>query len=112
MAVVAAGNEAALHGAIGDCRPGGTIIVVGTFWENVCFPGVVAMTKELTIHSSFAYGHNGSLRDIEAAAKLLAKQPEIVETLITHRFPLDRAAEAFRVAADRGAGAIKVSLMP
>jgi threonine dehydrogenase-like Zn-dependent dehydrogenase len=32
--------------------------------------------------------------------------------MITHRLPLDRAADAFRIAADRGAGAIKVVLEP
>ena len=42
----------------------------------------------------------------------VAADPEIAETLITHRFPLDDAAEAVRVAGDRAAGAIKVSLHP
>jgi threonine dehydrogenase-like Zn-dependent dehydrogenase len=27
---------------------------------------------------------------------------------ITHRFPLEDAAEAFRVAADRGSGSVKI----
>jgi len=36
----------------------------------------------------------------------------VAEVLITHRFGLDEAVEAFRVAADRKSGSIKVLLMP
>jgi threonine dehydrogenase-like Zn-dependent dehydrogenase len=43
---------------------------------------------------------------------MLAADPEIVATVVTHRFPLEDAAEAFRVAGDRAAGAIKVVLEP
>jgi threonine dehydrogenase-like Zn-dependent dehydrogenase len=42
----------------------------------------------------------------------LGQRPELPEIVITHRFPLDAAVEAFRVAADRSAGAIKVVLEP
>jgi threonine dehydrogenase-like Zn-dependent dehydrogenase len=52
------------------------------------------------------------VRDVEVAAALLAGTPDIATTLITHRFPLDAAAEAFAVARDRTAGAIKVVLEP
>jgi threonine dehydrogenase-like Zn-dependent dehydrogenase len=49
---------------------------------------------------------------MDAAARVLADDPEIASAMITHRFPLDRAAEAFSVAADRASGAIKVLLEP
>ena len=49
---------------------------------------------------------------MDVAAALLAARPEIARSLITHRFPLDAAVEAFRVAGDRQAGAIKVVLEP
>jgi hypothetical protein len=46
------------------------------------------------------------------AAGLLARRPELVDTVVTHRFPLADAPEAFRVAADKTSGAIRVVLEP
>jgi threonine dehydrogenase-like Zn-dependent dehydrogenase len=46
------------------------------------------------------------------AAALLAATAHAAEVLVTHRFPLERAAEAFRTAADKTSGAIKVQLHP
>ena len=42
----------------------------------------------------------------------MAQNPRIAECLITHRLPLDAAEEAFAIAADRKAGAIKVTINP
>jgi threonine dehydrogenase-like Zn-dependent dehydrogenase len=50
------------------------------------------------------------MRDIDAAAALLAATPELPRAIITHRFPLEAAAEAFATAAERRSGAIKVVL--
>jgi threonine dehydrogenase-like Zn-dependent dehydrogenase len=49
---------------------------------------------------------------MDEAAAMLAEKPEIARTLITHRFPLEEAQEAFRVAGDRASGAIRVVLEP
>ena len=46
------------------------------------------------------------------AVKFQTAVPELVSAVVTHRFGLDDAEEAFRVAADRKAGAIKVVLEP
>jgi threonine dehydrogenase-like Zn-dependent dehydrogenase len=58
------------------------------------------------------YSRAGAARDIDVAAALLAHRPEVAGIVITHRFPLDAAAEAFATAQDRAAGAIKVVLEP
>jgi threonine dehydrogenase-like Zn-dependent dehydrogenase len=49
---------------------------------------------------------------MEDAAAMLAGDPDIARTLITHRFPIVDAAEAFRVASDRAAGALRVVIEP
>ena len=49
---------------------------------------------------------------LKLVAQMLGATPEIARTVITHRFALADAPEAFRVAGDRAAGAIKVVLQP
>jgi threonine dehydrogenase-like Zn-dependent dehydrogenase len=112
VVVEAAGTEAALATAASLCRPGGEVLFLSTHWQPVPVPGIAALMKELTFRWSYTYGTHPGGRDLDDAAALLARNPEIAATLVTHRFPLDEAAAAFRVAADREHGAIKVVLEP
>lgn len=112
VVVECAGTASALARAAELCRPGGLVLFLSTHWTPVPIPGMSVGMKELDLRWSFTYGTHEHGRDLDDAAALLAGDPEIAATLITHRFPLDDAAEAFRVAADRSAGAIKVVLEP
>ncbi len=68
--------------------------------------------KEITLVPAFTYGHHEGASEFDMAADLLGRRPDIAATLVTHRFDLEDAAEAFRVAGDRTAPAIKVVLHP
>jgi 2-desacetyl-2-hydroxyethyl bacteriochlorophyllide A dehydrogenase len=107
----AAGSQSSVDRALELVRAGGTVVFLSTLWDPVTIPGVVAMMKEATLRWAFTYAQHAGGRDVDTAAALLARRPEIAETLITHRLPLDDASEAFRLAADR-AHAIKVVLEP
>jgi len=113
VVIEAAGTASALAEAADRCRPGGTIVLLGSYWDGtVEMPGMAIGMKELTLVPAVMYGRSGPSRDVDAAATILAQRPELSDIIVTHRFPLDAAAEAFAVAADRSAGAIKVILEP
>jgi threonine dehydrogenase-like Zn-dependent dehydrogenase len=78
----------------------------------VTLPAFEVSMKNLKIYASSLYGRQGLVRDVEIAAQLMARRPELADILITHRLPLEAAPEAFTIAANRQAGAIKVVLEP
>lgn len=112
VVIECAGNSAALAEAARLCRPRGTLLILATYWSGAELPAMDVCMKNLTVCGSSMYGRQGLVRDVEMAAQLMASRPELAGTLITHRLPLDAAAEAFGIAGDRRAGAIKVVLEP
>ena len=108
----AAGSDSGVARCAELAAPAGRVILLGVYGQTVPAPGITTLMKELTWLAAMAYERRDGVREVEEVAAMLGANPDIGPTLITHRFPLDDAAEAFRVATDRAAGAIKVVLHP
>jgi L-iditol 2-dehydrogenase len=112
---IAVDSAGSVSGARDGCewlRPNGKLLLLSASWEDVRLPGLVLASKEPEIVSSTMYSQDGVTRDIDNAAHLLGNNPVIGQVIITHRFPLAAAEEAFATARDRKAGVIKVLLEP
>jgi threonine dehydrogenase-like Zn-dependent dehydrogenase len=112
VVVEAGGSESSVARAVELVRPEGTVLILGVFNPGTAFPYTEALTKEARVVSAMGYCRYDGRRDFDDAAGLLAGHPDLAEIMITHRFPLEDAEEAFRVAADKASGAIRVVLEP
>jgi len=112
LVVECAGSASGIRRAVRLCRPGGRLLLLATYWGGLELPAIELAMKEIRVVPSSLYAVAQDRRDIDLAAELLAMRPELPGLLISHRYPLDAAVEAFRVANDRKEGAIKVVLEP
>lgn len=112
VVVEAAGSPSGLARAIDLVAPGGTVVCIGVQVGRVEVDWGTLFHREARLIPSMGYGAHDDRREMEDAAAMLAANPEIARTLITHRFPLEDAAEAFRLAGDREAGALRVVVEP
>jgi threonine dehydrogenase-like Zn-dependent dehydrogenase len=71
-----------------------------------------AFAKEVALRPSLGYCSRGRRKDFTEAADLLADRPELAEILITHRFPIEDAVDAFRLAQDKSKGVFRVVVVP
>ena len=89
------GAAPALVAAIAAMRPGATIMRLG-LGGDMTLPMQAITAKELTIKGSFRF-HD----EFFTAVSLMRKGLIDVKPLITHKFALDKAVEAFETAGDR-----------
>ena len=93
-------------------KPGSWIVLLGIPLSGINLPGMKIIMNEIKIFPSIMYGSTAGIKDFEVAAKLISTMPRIGDTVITHRFPLDEAEEAFKVAQDKSSNSIKVVFDP
>ncbi|WP_198373174.1 zinc-binding dehydrogenase, partial [Roseomonas rosulenta] len=103
VALEASGSPRALLGILPVLRPGGTIVQIG-IGGDVPVPMSVLAAKEVTWRGTFRFH-----AEFAMAVEALAARRIDVASLLTERFPIERAAEAFALAADRSR-AMKVQI--
>ena len=106
------GSAPTLSQALGIVRPGGRISVLGLFTQPAQINALGLMLKEALIAGGITYCRPGQQSDFDVAIGILQSHGEQAGSLITHRFPLAEAAQAFATAADKGTGSLKVQLYP
>ncbi len=103
VALEASGSPRALLGILPVVRPGGTIVQIG-IGGDAPVPMSVLAAKEITWRGTFRFH-----AEFAMAVEALATRRIDVVPLLTERFPIERAAEAFTLAADRSR-AMKVQI--
>ena len=112
VVVEAAGTPASLARAIELVGPRGTVVVLGVHLGTVTVDWMALFHREARVIPSLGYCRNEEGREMEHAAAMLGDDPEIAKALVTHRFPIENAPEAFRVTADKSSGTIRVVIEP
>ncbi|KAM9408996.1 sorbitol dehydrogenase-like [Pholidichthys leucotaenia] len=86
------GAESCIQTAIYATRSGGVVVLVGLGPEMVSVPLVNAAIREVDIRGVFRYCNTWPM-----AIAMLASGKVNVKPLVTHRFPLEQAVEAFEI---------------
>jgi len=99
----ATGVPAVLEEAIDMVASSGTVVVVGLSRQKVAIPMVDFTRKELTVA-----GSRNNMGQFGRAVELVRRRSDDVAKLVSHRFPLERAPEAFELAHNAPAKTEKV----
>lgn len=106
------GRGDTLSQAVGLVRPGGRVCVLGLFTGPVQVNAFAVMLNEVRTVGGFAYCRPGRQSDFDVALRIIEADPERARGIISHRFPLAEADEAFRTAADKSTASLKVQVQP
>jgi 2-desacetyl-2-hydroxyethyl bacteriochlorophyllide A dehydrogenase len=105
VVIETSGAPAATASVIDLVRKEGKASFIGFANDLPGIPVVPMMLKTLTV---FGIGGNGGRGQYERSLELIRTGRVDLQPLVTHRFGLEDAAEAFEVAATKRGGAIKV----
>jgi L-iditol 2-dehydrogenase len=105
VAMECTGVESSIAGAIQSVKFGGTVFVIGVGKNEIKLPFMRCSVREVDLKFQYRYANTWP-----RAIRLLKSGLIDLKKLITHRYTLDEAVEAFKTAADPKTGAIKVQI--
>jgi L-iditol 2-dehydrogenase len=105
VAMECTGAESSIAGAIQAARFGGKVFVIGVGRPEIRVPFMRLSTREVDLQFQYRYCNTWP-----RAIRLLNGGVLDLSKLVTHRFRLEDAVEAFKVAADAKQGGIKVMI--
>jgi 2-desacetyl-2-hydroxyethyl bacteriochlorophyllide A dehydrogenase len=98
------------HDALSIVRKAGTVCLVGGYTKPLTVSLRPIVSKELQVTGSSCYSYSGLKKDFDAVIALVAAKKVDATPIVTHRFPLEKVGEAFKTAADKTSGSIKVMI--
>lgn len=110
IVIVCAAAKSVFEQALASVERGGTILIFSAAEEGLKLPlpvNELFWRNEITITSSYA----GSPRDCKEALEWIKQKKVNVSGMITHRFPLKKTGEGFKLVA-QGKESIKVIIKP
>lgn len=105
IALECTGVESSVAGAIQASKFGGKVFVIGVGKNEIKIPFMRLSTREVDLQFQYRYANTWP-----RAIRLLKGGVIDLRKLVTHRFKLEDALEAFKTAADPKTGAIKVQI--
>ena len=89
----------------------GTVVLVAGYFEPLEVDIRRIVGTEAVVTGSNCYGYSGREKDFDAAIELIASGQVDPTKIVTHRYDLGEIVEAFRVAADKKSGSVKVHVV-
>ena len=105
VALECTGVESSVATAIWAVKFGGTVFVIGVGKNEMKMPFMRLSAREIDLKFQYRYCNTWP-----RAIRLLKSGVIDMRKLVTHRFDLEQAVEAFNIAADPKTGAIKVQI--
>ncbi len=106
------GTQRGFEDALRMSRRQGKVVLVAAYFEEMPINLSRVVWSEVTVTGSNCYAYTGMKTDFEATIELMESGRVDPTLLVTHRFPLGDIAEAFRTAADKTTGSVKVHVTP